>query len=69
MIELKVAGFCHNCTEFEPEVDRDILHDYNFFGECEERMVLTKVACIHEHRCRSMVNFLETQRKEKPDGK
>lgn len=69
MIELKVAGFCNNCPEFEPEVDRDILYSHNFFGEREEQMVLTKVTCIHEHRCRSMVDFLETQRKEKSDGK
>lgn len=67
MIELKVCDFCHNCSEFEPTVDRDVLHSDDFYGG-HKTMVMTSVTCVHENRCISMMDYLVDRQAKGADG-
>ena len=55
MITLKVEEYCHNCPEFEPDVDKDKeeMIEYNMMSRSEVREVFctTTVTCQHHHRC------------------
>lgn len=55
MIVLKVEEYCHNCPEFEPDVDKDKeeMYEYNLMARSESRQVscTTTVTCQHRHRC------------------
>ena len=35
MIKLDIPDFCHNCQEFEPDVDKNTLKGDNFLGRCK----------------------------------
>lgn len=52
-IELKVDPFCENCPEFEPDVDKDIIH-YELQGD----KCYTTIKCEHQGRCKSMYMHL-----------
>lgn len=54
MIELRIADYCHNCPEFEPDIDK-----YVFQGT--EPIVKTTVTCEHHQRCESMLSYIKTQ--------
>jgi arginyl-tRNA--protein-N-Asp/Glu arginylyltransferase len=52
---LKVEEYCHNCPEFEPDVNKDEheLVEFDMAGMGERRKVFcdTRVTCVHCHRC------------------
>lgn len=60
-IILKVEGYCENCNEFEPDVDRNT-YEYNSveFLEIVSRTTTT-VTCKHAQRCRGMIEYLKRQ--------
>lgn len=55
MIVLKVEDYCHNCPEFEPELEKDeremIGFDITSRTETREVYCSTTVTCVHCHRC------------------
>ena len=64
MIKLEVKGYCNNCTEFEPDVNKDTITTVSpntFF--CDGTINRTIVRCKHRHRCESMVDFLHKEGK------
>ena len=60
-INLQVEGYCENCNEFEPDVDRNT-YEYNSveFLEIVSRTTTT-VTCKHAQRCASMVHWLKDE--------
>ena len=69
MITLKVEDYCHNCPEFEPDVDKDTqeMVEYNMANRSERRQVFctTTVTCQHRHRCAAIYEHAAKQVKEK----
>lgn len=55
MIELKVDEYCHNCPEFEAQVDK-VYRTYK--AEPEFR---TTVTYKHRSKCASIKEFIEMQ--------
>ena len=68
MITLKVEDYCHNCPEFEPDVDKNEheLVDYNCMTRVEKRIVhcTTTVTCQHRHRCAAIYEHAAKQVKK-----
>lgn len=61
MIELRVAKYCNDCDEFEPDVDTT----YSNFGSD----IYTRISCVHERRCREMIQHLKKElKKESKDA-
>ena len=60
MIELRVAKYCNNCDEFEPDVDKT----YTFGSGA-----YTTISCVHERRCYEMIQHLKKElKKENEDA-
>lgn len=56
MIRLKVENYCKNCTEFEPETER------NFIDANGEHLNFnTTITCKHEKRCHEMMDYLRDE--------
>ena len=67
MINLCVEEYCHNCSEFEPEVDQSSMR----IG-CTV-CLMTDIYCKHRCRCSSMFDYMidyfeKMQKGEKPDN-
>lgn len=62
-IELHVKKYCHNCTEFEPETQVDVLRAYSDGITCAKEKVIsvnTVVTCTHAQRCECCIReFIE----------
>lgn len=64
MIKLSVADYCHNCPNFEPEVDKA---EYSTFelDFLEDRVhVETVVMCMHRDRCTCQMDYLKKQKRK-----
>lgn len=60
MIELRVAKYCNNCDEFEPDVDKT----YTFGSGA-----YTTISRVHERRCYEMIRYLKNElKKESKDA-
>lgn len=59
MIKLNVAGYCHNCPDFEPNVEKDIL-----YAPCDE-IHETTITCKHKTRCEIICDFLRNEEKRR----
>lgn len=60
MIELRVAKYCNNCDEFEPDVDKT----YTFGSGA-----YTTISCVYERRCYEMIRYLKNElKKESKDA-
>ena len=55
MIELKVDEYCHNCPEFEAQVDK-VYRTYK-----AEPEVHTTVTCEHRSKCECIRKCVESQ--------
>lgn len=73
MIELRVKEYCHNCPDFEADVDKDILtmtsDDPYQFNSINKKIVRTTVLCKHRYRCESVKDYLNTQNKPEEENK
>jgi hypothetical protein len=63
MIKLYVEGYCQNCPDFEPEVEK-LEHDsysveYNEHVCCCE----TVITCKYRDRCRQQIQYLKNERR------
>lgn len=58
MIELRVAKYCNNCNEFEPDVDKT----YGFGVD-----TYTMISCVHEKRCIEMIRHLNKELKKETE--
>lgn len=56
MISLHIKSYCHNCPEFEPDVQKEI---HYLEGTNIERYVKTDIYCEHRIRCKKMVDYLK----------
>lgn len=69
MITLKVEEYCHNCPEFEPDVDKneEEIVEFNFASRTENRKVFctTTVTCQHRHRCAVIYECATNKAREK----
>jgi len=54
MIKLDVDDYCHDCPEFEPELERLYIEDINF-----DRHVDTRITCDNQHKCRHIMRYLK----------
>lgn len=55
MIDLQVAEYCQECTEFVPSVEKIPL--YNGYNEkCS-----THICCMHSDKCRRIVEYLQKE--------
>lgn len=60
MIELRVADYCNNCDEFEPDVDKA----YSFGSD-----MYTMISCVHKRRWLEMIQHLKKElKKESKDA-
>lgn len=59
MIRLNVEPYCHECGEFEPTAESETIYALEK-GRCRN----TIVRCIHESRCRSIVEHLEKSKED-----
>lgn len=58
MIKLNVMDYCHNCPDFEPDVDKSY-----YIDGCP----ITLVRCEDRCRCEAMIEYLQKQSKEDSD--
>ena len=58
-INLLIAGYCEDCEEFEPEVEKDI---FKMFGG--KRICTTDIKCVHENKCEKIFNYLDEKKGE-----
>lgn len=58
MIRLQVEEYCNNCSEFEPEVDRDMLYCDDILRGTKMSIIETRVQCKHRSRCKSIKDYL-----------
>lgn len=78
MIKLIVEKYCHNCPEFEPDVDKKVAssEEIDFtevmYGRKIRYFCETVIKCEHHARCQAIRNRLESEllreRKENTDG-
>lgn len=62
MIHLKVEDYCHGCSDFEPNVDKQsIFSDDGFIG------TETKITCEHAARCAVIVRHLKEKNENSED--
>ena len=64
MIELSVPGYCDNCPDFEPNIEKKIIRCDDFYGNERITSCVTKITCEHADRCACIMKFLE-ENKEK----
>ena len=65
MITLCVKSYCHDCPEFEPDVEQNV---YNSGLMGESTHCMTDIYCKHKDRCESMFEYLtETERGKNDD--
>ena len=68
MITLKVEKYCHNCPDFEPDVEKDCqtLYRDDPFSSMHKTKVLsfceTTVQCQHRYRCEAIMCHLEGEK-------
>ena len=55
MIQLYVEGYCHNCPNFEPAVEKLDC------GYCDTIHNETVVTCEHHDRCANQMEYLKTR--------
>lgn len=60
MIELSVEDYCHECPEFDPEVNKSILKLWND----SKLFVSTTVFCKYTQRCKAMEKHFSKGEKE-----
>ena len=69
MIKLVVDEYCHECPEFEPDVnkDKEELVEFDFMARVEKRTMFcnTTVTCQHRDRCAAIYKHAAEQVKEK----
>lgn len=63
MIRLYVQNYCHDCPEFEPDVEKDTIYSENYLMGKRTTHTQTDIYCKHRDRCASMVEFLEERKK------
>lgn len=61
MISLYVKNYCHNCPEFEPDVEKDTIYSENYLMEKRTTHTQTYIYCKHKDRCESMIKFLKKE--------
>lgn len=59
MIQLDVKDYCHNCAEFEPDIDKN-----HFFAGGDIYCTETIVRCKHRMRCATLVKYFKEAAKE-----
>lgn len=69
MIKLEVAGYCQNCPEFEPEVEKDV-QDYSRFDQktlsfVGPRYCNTTITCEHAARCQTIRGYIQREVEKK----
>lgn len=62
MISLHIKDYCHNCPEFDPDVEKDTIYSENYLMGKRTTHTQTDIYCKHRDRCASMVEFLEEKR-------
>lgn len=62
MITLEVADYCHNCTRFEADVEKDNMYAADSLVLCN-----TYISCKNHELCAAIKRYLETTGKEKED--
>lgn len=67
MISLYVKDYCHNCPEFEPDVEKDTIYSENYLMGKRTTHTQTDIYCKHRDRCESMIKFLKEERKKKDE--
>ena len=55
-ISLEVQDYCHECPDFEAEVDKERL-----FTTKGDVMISTIIRCKHSGRCRAIKHYLSEQ--------
>ena len=58
MINLHVADYCHDCPNFEADVDRSIVR--GSLGN-EEKIIMceTTIRCEHREQCQKIYNYFK----------
>ena len=62
MIRLDIERYCHDCLEFEADVERPIKVDY--IGTNKEQMTClsdTVIRCEHRYKCKNIQQHLERE--------
>lgn len=70
MIKLEVAGYCHNCPDFEPRVIKDEQNLTSFDMRSRSyvgvRYCDTTITCEHAARCQTIRDYIQREvKKEK----
>lgn len=66
MISLYVKDYCHNCPEFESDVEKNTIYSENVLTGTNIH-TQTDIYCKHKDRCESMIKFLKEKEKEKDE--
>lgn len=67
MIRLYVQNYCHDCPEFDPDVEKDTIYSENYLMGERTTHTHTYIYCKHKDRCASMIKFLKKRREEKDE--
>lgn len=62
MIKLNVQPYCHNCPEFEANVEKESVVADDFYQyDIEKTIYNTDISCKHRDRCVGMVEYLRCE--------
>lgn len=62
MIELQVAGYCHECDNFEPTLENRC---YDYSDDVRSKVVV----CSSRYHCYQMMRYLERQYEKEMSNK
>ncbi|MGL6197807.1 MAG: hypothetical protein ACRC3H_02625 [Lachnospiraceae bacterium] len=63
MITLHIDSYCHNCLEFEAEVNKT-----EYFAEFKSYLYETNITCAHAGRCRKIKEYLGEVVRDEQEG-
>lgn len=64
MIRLRIERYCQNCSEFKPDVSKEVRSIYTDYSEdFPERIERTDtyITCKHAARCQSMFVYIRDE--------
>lgn len=62
MIQLNVEEYCHGCSHFDPDVEKESMYADNYFSHTE-----TRIFCEHRKVCRHIMDYLKEKNENSHD--
>lgn len=60
-IRVLVSDYCHNCSEFEADVDKQTLYNDLIHKDITSVLNNTTIRCLHRQRCYEICKHIEKE--------